>query len=193
LTLAICTALGGHSPGTDGTVYKVLANGAPAWTSSISINSFCDFDFVTNAVVDGTSSDPGVVWSESGCFGAIAKSDRATGAQQWSVLTYDLDRPSIDPVAGQIYAITNAGLNYDAETFYGVTANGMLNYASSCEGYSDLNPADGMLYRGGRDAGSRGCGTTLYQPNSLVLGSVNWSMDLSSHVASVDGIAVQPW
>ena len=193
IDFSIYTAMGGHSPGTDGSVYKLLANGVPAWANSITINSYCDFDFVTNAAVDGTSSNPGVVWSESGCFGAIAKSDRATGAQQWSVLTYDLDRPSIDPFTGQIYAITNAGLNYDAETIYGVTADGTLNYAASCEGYSDLNPADGMLYRGGRDAGSRGCGTTLSQLNSSILGAVNWSMDLSGYVTSVDGIAVQPW
>ncbi len=190
---SVYTALGGHSPGTNGTIYKFAANGAPAWANSISLNSFCDFDFVTNAAVDATSSDPGVVWSENGCFGAIAKSDRATGAQQWSVLTYDVGRPSIDPSTGEIYTVTDAGLNYDAETIYSLGANGALNYATSCEGYTDLNPADGQLYRGGGDAGSRGCGTVLYQLNRSILGTINWSIDLSSYLTSIDALAVQPW
>jgi YVTN family beta-propeller protein len=134
-----------------------------------------------------------VVWSESGCFGALAKSDRATGLQQWSVLTYDIGRPSIDPGSGQIYSVTNAGLNYDAETIYSVTAAGTLSYATSCEGYTDLNPVDGMLYRGGGDGQSRGCGTTLSQMNQIALGATNWSVDLSSYISSIDALAAQPW
>jgi len=189
---SVYTAIGGHSPGIDGTIYKFAANAAPDWANSITLNSYCDFDFVTNAAVDATSSQPGVVWSENGCFGAVAKSDRATGAQQWSVLTYDVGRPSIDPLTGQIYTVTNAGGTYDAETIYEIGANGTLNFAPSCEGYTDLNPADGQLYRGGNGA-TRGCGTTIYQLNRAILGSVNWSLDLSSHVSSVDAIAVQPW
>jgi hypothetical protein len=191
--LSIYTALGSHTVGVDGTIYKFDVNGAPLWTNTISLNSYCDFSFVTNAAVDATSGSPGVVWSENGCFGALAKSDRGTGAQQWSVLTYDIGRPSIDPFAGQIYAISNAGLNYDAETIYSVTAGGSLSYASSCEGYTDLNPADGMLYRGGGDPASRGCGTTLSQLNTSSLGATNWTMDLSSYINSLDSLAVQPW
>jgi YVTN family beta-propeller protein len=191
---SVYTALGGHAPGTNGTIYSLATlNGNVNWSNSISLNSFCDFEFVTNAAVDATSGIPGVIWSENGCFGAIAKSDRATGAQQWSVLTYDLGRPSVDPVTGDIFAITNAGLAYDAETIYSVTAGGSLSYAASCEGFTDLNPADGMLYRGGGDPSARGCGTTLYQLNKSVLGAVNWSMDLSSYVGSFDSLAVQPW
>ena len=191
---SVYTALGGHSTGTDGTIYSfAAASGGSNWSNSISLNSFCDFEFVTNAAVDATSGSPGVVWSESGCFGAIAKSNRGTGAQQWSVLTYDLGRPSIDPVTGQIFAITNAGLSYDAETIYGVTAGGSLAYATSCEGFTDLNPADGNLYRGGGDPGAHGCGTMLYQLNKSVLGATNWSMDLSSYVGSFDALAAQPW
>ena len=192
LDFSVYTAVGGHAPGTDGTVYKFAANGAPGWTNLITLNSFCDFDFVTNAAVDATSGQPGVVWSENGCFGAVAKSDRGTGAQQWSVLTYDVGRPSIDPLTGQIYTISNAGGAYDAETIYSIGANGVLNFASSCEGYTDLNPADGQLYRGGNN-NTRGCGTTIFQMNTAILGAVNWSLDLSNYVSSVDTLLVQPW
>lgn len=189
---SVYTAVGGHNPGTNGTTYKFAANGAPGWTNSITLNSFCDFDFVTNAAVDATSGQPGVVWSENNCFGAVAKSDRGTGAQQWSVLTYDVGRPTIDPLTGQIYTISNAGGAYDAETIYSIGANGAVNFAASCEGYTDLNPADGQLYRGGNGA-TRGCGTTIYQMNLAILGAVNWSLDLSSFVSSVDALLVQPW
>ena len=189
---SVYTGIGGHAPGTDGTIYKLAANGAPGWTNFITLNSYCDFAFVTDAAVDATSSNPGVIWSENGCFGAVAKSDRATGAQLWSVLTYDVGRPSVDPSNGQIYTITNAGNNYDAETIYSFQANGTLDYAFSCEGFTDLNPADGQLYRGG-GASPRGCGTMLYQLNRSILGTVNWSLDLSSYVNSIDGLAVQPW
>jgi len=191
--LSVYTALGGHAVGTDGAVYKFDANGNPIWTNSISLNSYCDFEFVTNAAVDAGSGNPGVVWSQNGCFGALAKSDRATGLQQWTMLTYDIGRPSIDPASGQIYAITNAGLNYDAETIYSVTAGGTTAYAVSCEGYTDVNPADGMLYRGGGAADARGCGTTLSQMNQSALGATNWSLDLSSYISSLDALAVQPW
>ncbi|HZR77839.1 MAG TPA: PQQ-binding-like beta-propeller repeat protein [Chthoniobacterales bacterium] len=191
--LSVYTALGGHAVGTDGTVYKFNSDGSLAWVDSININSYCDFEFVTNATVDATSSSPGVIWSESGCFGALAKSDRATGSQLWSVLTYDLSRPSTDPFTGQIFAITNAGNSYDAETIYSVTAGGSLSYAASCEGFTEVNPADGMLYRGGGDPAARGCGTTLSQMNSSILGATNWSVDLSSYINSLDAIAVQPW
>ena len=190
---SVYTARGGQSVGTDGTVYKFGANGLPTWTNSLSLNSYCDFQFITNAAVDATSSSPGVIWSESGCFGALAKSDRATGAQQWSVLNYDIRRPSIDPTSGQIFDMTSAGNNYNAETIYSVSAGGSVSYASSCEGFTDLNPADSMLYRAGGDPQARGCGTTLSQMNNSVLGSVNWSMDLSGYVSSIDALAVQPW
>lgn len=190
---SVYTAVGGHSPGLDGTTYKFAANGAPSWSNFITLNSYCDFEFVTNAAVDAASSSPGVVWSESGCFGAIAKSDRATGAQQWSVLTYDVGRPTVDPSNGQIYDITNAGSNYDAETFYSINTAGSLNYTNSCEGFTELNPADGNLYRGGGDVGSRGCGTVLYQMNKSNFGAVNWSLDLSTYLTSFDSLAVQPW
>jgi YVTN family beta-propeller protein len=190
---SVYTGLGGHAPGTDGIIYKFNANGGSAWTNFISLNSFCDFEFVTNAAVDAASSNPGVIWSENGCFGALAKSDRGTGAQQWSILTYDIGRPTVDPSNGQIYDITNAGSNYDAETIYSVNAGGALAFAPSCEGLTDLNPADGNLYRGGGDPNARGCGTVLYQMNKSNLGTVNWPLDLSTFINSFDSLAVQPW
>src|SRR6266404_5553952 len=190
--LGVYTAKGGHNYGNDGFVYKLDSGGSSAWNSTISLNSYCDFFYVTNVAVDAFSSDPGVVFSENGCFGALAKSDRGTGAQQWSVLTYDIGRPSIDPATGEIYAITNAGSLYDAETIYGVSAGGLVSFANSCEGYTDLNPADSQLYRGGNSA-TRGCGTTLSQLNTGTLGLANWSMDLSGSIGSFDSLAVQPW
>jgi hypothetical protein len=194
IDLSVYTGLGSHSFGGDGSVYKFDSAGNPLWSNSISMNSTCNFDFVTNAAVDGSSSSPGVVWTENRCFGAIAKSDRATGAQQWSVVTYDLGRPSIDPANGQIYVISNAGNQYDAETIYSEAATGGApSFAASCEGFTDLNPADGQLYRGGGDPGARGCGTVLYQLSKSSLGAANWSMDLSSYIVSFDAIAVQPW
>lgn len=185
---SVYTARGGHNFGYDGFIHKFDNTGAPVWNSLISLNSYCDFFYVTNVAVDAFSSNPGVVWSENGCFGALAKSDRATGAQQWSVLTYDIGRPSIDPTTGQIYAITNAGAAYNAQTIYSVTGGGLLSYAGSCEGFTDVNPADGHLYRGGN-----GCGTTLSQLDTTNLGQANWSIDLSGNISSFDGLAVQPW
>ncbi|HST30931.1 MAG TPA: PA domain-containing protein [Chthoniobacterales bacterium] len=193
---SVYTARGGHNYETDGFIYKIDNTGVPVWDinspPTISLNSYCDFFYVTNVAVDAFSSNPGVVWSENGCFGALSKTDRATGAQQWSLLTYDIGKPSIDPTTGQIYAITNAGNAYDAETIYSITAGGLLSYASSCEGFTDFNPADGHLYRGG-DASARGCGTTLSQLDTTNLGLATWTLDLSGTVSSVDGLAVQPW
>ena len=188
--LGIYTAVGGHNFGNDGFVYKLDNSGNLAWSNTITLNSYCDFFYVTNVAVDAFSSNQGVVWSENGCFGALAKTDRSTGAQQWSLLTYDVGRPSIDPATGEIYTISDAGAQYVADTIYSVTADGVLSYASSCEGFTDLNPADSQLYRGG---GNPGCGITLSQLSTSSLGTANWSMDLSSYIGSFDSFAVQPW
>jgi hypothetical protein len=176
--LGVYTGNGSHSFGGSGTVYKYSGSGALVWTNSITRSGTCNFYYVNNAAVDETSSSPGVVWTQGGCYGGIA------GAQQWSVFTNDIGRASIDPANGQIYAITNNHYG----TIYSATAGGSLTSASSCEGYTELNPADGMLYRGGN-----GCGTTLSQMNKNSLGATNWSMDLSGNIASFDAPAVQPW
>ena len=187
--LGVYTGNGSHSFGGAGNVYKYDASGNVGWSNSVTHSGGCNFYYVNNAAVDATSSSPGVVWTEGGCFGGMAKSDRSNGAQQWSALTNDIGTASIDPVNGQIYAITNAGSQYNYNTLYSAAADGSsVNSASSCEGYTDLNPADGMLYRGGN-----GCGTTLSQMNKSSLGATNWSMDLSSSISSFDALAVQPW
>jgi hypothetical protein len=108
------------------------------------------------------------------------------------VLTNDIGRASIDPTNGQIYAITSARPAYGYDTLYSATAAGSLGSASSCEGYTDMNRADGTLYRGGSMA-SNGCGLTLYQMNKSSLGGTNWSMSLSAYIASFDALALQPW
>jgi hypothetical protein len=187
--LGVYTGYGSHSYGGSGTVYKYAADATLAWTSSISVDGFCNFYYVSYAAVDTTSVNKGVVWTQSGCFGGIAKTSRDSGAQQWSVLTNDIGRASIDPSNGQIYDITNAGPNYNYDTIYRASADGItLDSAGSCEGYTDLNPADGALYRGGS-----GCGTTLSQMDKSNLGSTIWNMDLSTYISSFDALAVQPW
>ncbi|HEX4637878.1 MAG TPA: PA domain-containing protein [Chthoniobacterales bacterium] len=186
--LGVYTALGGHNYGNNGFTFKLDNTGALIWANTVSLNSYCDFFYVTNVAVDAFSASPGVVWSENGCFGALAKSDRSNGTQLWSLLTYDLSRPSIDPNSGLIYSISNAGSAYNANTIYSVTADGVLSSANSCEGLSDLNPADGQLYRGGGT-----CGLVLSQVSTANLGIANWTINLSSYLGSIEAIAVQPW
>ena len=191
--LGVYTGYGSHGFGRPGTVYKYAANGSLAWTNSVSVGGPCNFYYVSYAAVDTTSANPGVVWTQSGCFGGIAKTRRDTGAQQWSVFTDDIPRASIDPVDGEIYDITNAGPQYNYDTLYSASADGtMVNTTTSCEGYTELNPADGMLYRGG-DTSSSGCGLVLYQLNKSTLCCPNWSLDLSQQINSFDALAVQPW
>ncbi len=188
----VYTGYGSHSLSSPGTVYKLDSSGALVWSNSVSTGGICNFYYVNNAAVDTTSAAPGVVWTEGGCYGAIAKSNRTNGAQQWAVSTNDIGRASIDSSTGQIYAITNAGPGYSYNTLYRASAAGSLTSASSCEGYTDLNPGDGTLYRGGNMA-SNGCGLTLSQMNKGSLGATNWSMSLSTYIASFDALAVQPW
>ena len=191
--LGVYTGHGSHSFGRPGTVYKYAADGTLAWRNSISVSDVCNFYYVSYAAVDATTANTGVVWTQSGCYGGIAKTSRDTGAQQWSVFTNDIGRASIDPVNGEIYEITNAGPQYNYDTLYSASADGtMVSSAMSCESYSDLNPADGMLYRGG-DTRSSGCGLILYQLNKRNLCCPNWSLDLSGQISSFDALAVQPW
>ncbi len=187
--LGVYTGYGNHNYVGSGTVYRYAADGTLKWTNSISVSGVCNFYYVSYAAVDATSARPGVVWTQTGCFGGIAKTSRSTGAQKWSTETNDIGRASIDPSNGQIYDITNAGPLYNYNTIYSVTADGnTLNSASSCEGFSDLNPADGMLYRGGNR-----CGAILAQMDKVNLGATNWTLDLSSYISSLDALALQPW
>jgi hypothetical protein len=122
--LGVYTGYGSHSYGDSGTVYKYTADGTLAWTNSISVSGVCNFYYVSYAAVDTTSVSTGAVWTQSGCYGGVAKTNRDTGVQQWSVLTNDIGRASIDPVDGAIYDITNAGSNYNYDTLYIVSADG---------------------------------------------------------------------
>jgi hypothetical protein len=187
--LGVYTGYGNHDFVGSGTVYKYAANGTLVWTNSISVSGVCNFYYVSYAAVDVTSAKPGVIWTQTGCFGGIAKTSRSTGAQKWSTETNDIGRASIDPSNGQIYDITNAGALYNYNTIYSVTADGnTVSSPRSCEGFTDLNPADGMLYRGGNR-----CGAILAQMDKVNLGATNWSLDLSTYISSLDGLAVQPW
>jgi YVTN family beta-propeller protein len=176
--------------GGPGAVYKYDASGASAWSANYAGCGPAGNYYVGNGgiAVDTTSGTPGVVLTKSGYYGDLGKVSRTNGSTIFCDATKDLGRPTIDPINGQIYAITNAGSSYNYNTLHSVTASGSLTSASSCEGYTDLNPADGMLYRGGR-----GCGLTLYQMNKSSLGATVWSMSLSAYVTSFDAIALQPW
>ena len=191
--LGVYTGHGSHGFGRPGTVYKYAADGTLAWRNSIAVDGFCNFYYVSYAAVDATTANTGVVWTQSGCFGGIAKTTRDTGEQQWSVFTNDIGRASIDPVSGEIYDVTNAGPQYNYDTLYSASADGtMVSSTTSCESYSDLNPADEMLYRGG-DTRSSGCGLILYQLDKSNLCCPNWSLNLSGQISSFDALAVQPW
>jgi autotransporter-associated beta strand protein/YVTN family beta-propeller protein len=185
----VYTGNGGHGSGT-GATYKYTAAGTLAWTNTVTTGSgFCSFYYVNGAAVDTTSGTPGVVFTEGSCGGAMAKANRTTGAQIWSFNTNDIGRPSIDPANGQIYASTYLG---PFNTLYSVTTGGSASSASLCQGVTDLNPADGMLYLGG-NMGTGGCGLQLKQLNKSALGTPNWTMSLAGVVTSFDTMAVQPW
>ena len=142
----------------------------------------------------------------------LVKLSATDGTVLWSVDVANDGALAVDPNDFGVYTSLNAH-NYgnDGTTYkftadgtldwtssvspssYSVTPGARLNYAGSCEGYSDLNPVDGMLYRGGGETASGGCGPTIYQMNKFNLAATNWSMDLSSYIESVDALAVQPW
>jgi hypothetical protein len=145
--------------GGTGTVYKYDASGALVWSTGYAGCGVSGNYYVGNGgiAVDTTSGTPGVVLAKSGYYGDLGKVSRTNGSTIFCDGTNDIGRPTIDPSNGQIYDITNLG-GPGYNTLYSATATGSLTSASSCEGYTDLNPADGMLYRGGRS-----CGVTLYQ------------------------------
>jgi autotransporter-associated beta strand protein len=185
----VYTGKGGAGSGT-GATYKYSAGGALAWTNSVTTGTgFCSFYYVNGAAVDTTSGTPGVVFTEGSCGGAMAKANRTTGAQLWSITTNDIGRPSIDPANGQIYASTYLG---PFNKLYSVTTGGSATTTTLCQGITDLNPADGMLYLGG-NMGVGGCGLQLSQLNKSALATPNWTMSLAGVVTSFDTLAVQPW
>ena len=169
-------------------VYKYDANGVLVWNTAYAGCGTSGNYYIGNGgiAVDSSSATPGVVLTKSGFYGDFGKVSRANGSTVFCNGTNDLGRPTTDPATGQSYAITNGNLGYN--TLYSTTAAGALTSASSCEGYTALNPADGALYRGGGN-----CGGTLYQMNRSSLGATNWSLSLSAYITSFDALALQPW
>ena len=187
--LGVYTGKGGAGNGS-GTGYKYNAGGGFAWSGTLTTGSgFCSFYYVNGAAVDVTSGTPGVVFTQGSCGGSMAKSNRSTGLQLWSFNTQDIQDPTIDPANGQIYAITYAGPPFNQ--IYSVTTGGSATAHSSCQGLSELNPADGNLYRGG-NMGTGGCGLQLSQLNKAALTTPNWSFNVPG-ISSFDSLAVQPW
>ena len=166
-------------------VYKYDPSGGQSWSTPYAGCGTAGNYYIGNGgiAVDTTSATPGVVLAKTGFYGDIGKVSRVKGSTIFCNGTNDLGRPTIDPANGQIYAITRVGTSYN--TIYSATATGTLTSAASCQGPTDLNPADGNLYRG--------CGTTLYQINKSSLGSTVWSLNLSALITAIDSVAVQPW
>ena len=195
LDFGVYTGSTSHCGGGAG-VFKFDTTGALVWNNTGSMFcGGCGGYYIGNGgiAVDVASSTPGVLFTETGCYGNIGKVSRANGAQLWCNGTNDLGRPSVDPTHnGQSYAITIAGAAYNYNTLYSNTATGAQTSASSCEGFTEVNPADGTLYKGG-DMAANGCGLVLYQVSTTSLGATVWSMNLSAYVSSFDGLAVQPW
>src|ERR1051325_4666912 len=189
-TLAVSPETAVTRFGNPGPGYKYDAAGGLVWSAAVSHTGGCNFYYVSGAAVDTASATPGVVWSHGGCFGGLAKSNRTTGAQQWGTLTNDNTRPSIDPANGQIFTIT-AEANHTYNTIYRINADGTgLTSAASCEGSTDLNPADSNLYRGG-NMGTNGCGLNLSKINKSTL-AADWTFAVPG-ITSFDSLAVQPW
>ena len=187
----VYTARGNHSFVGSGNVYRYDNTGTLVWANSITRTGPCDFNTVNGVAVDAASPSPGIIYTETGCFGGIAKTDRTNGNQQWSDFTNDIGRPTIDPANGDIFDITNAGPPFNYNTIYRAAADGTLTSASSCERLTDLNPVDGTLYRGGNMT-ANGCGLTLSQIDKTTL-TANWNFDLSPFISSFDSLAIEPW
>jgi DNA-binding beta-propeller fold protein YncE len=176
-------------------VFKFDNTGAQAWNATGSLFcGGCGGYYIGNGgvVVDTMSSSPGVIFTQTGCYGTIGKVSRTDGSQQWCDSTNDVARPAIDPSNGQIYAMTSDQGVY--QQLYTTTNTGSASSASGqCQGYIEINPADGSLYRAGSATGQHGCGANLYLMSKSSLGTVTWTKDLSATVSTIDGIAVQPW
>ena len=111
----------------------------------------------------------------------ISKLNAADGSVEWSVPVGNDGPPKIDP--DDLSTYTSVKSPDSKET---------TRYGSLCEAYTDSNPADAMVYRGGGDMGGD-CEPRVSQVNKSNPSATNWSMDLSGYVRSVDAVVVQPW
>ena len=142
----------------------------------------------------------------------IVKLNAADGSVEWSMPVTNDGTLKIDPSDLSIYTSLDDPSRNET-TVYRFSADGTVNWANSsleqksantgagappnyvsvCDSYTDVNPADGTVYRGGGDVTSGGCAPTISQTNKSNSAAINWSMDLSGYVRSVDALAVQPW
>ena len=135
----------------------------------------------------------------------IVKLNAADGTVQWSIDVANNGALKVDPTDLSIYTgnvgssskITADGavspIAPATLSFHGAMAGDSPTYAGLSQGNTDVNPADGMLYLAGGDSQSQGGGLTVYQMNKFSGVATNWSVDLSSHIKSLDALAVQPW
>ena len=135
----------------------------------------------------------------------IVKLNAADGTVLWSADVANNGALKVDPTDLSIYTgdvATSSKITADgavsslapgASNYRGAMAEDSATYTSLQQGYTDVNPADGMLYLSGGDSQSQGGGLTVYQMNKFSGVATNWSVDLSRHIKSLDALAVQPW
>jgi len=188
--LGVYTAEGNHVYGGSSTIFKYDATGASVWSSSFTQANMnmCGAYYGCNGglAVDTTSSNPGVVCTETHCAGYIVKFSRSDGAKLWGASTWDISGPAIDPATGAIFAVDDLGY----ELMYSIASDGsnLNNVAWTADNgpSAEINPGDGRLFYAQKKI--------LYQMNKDSLGSVNWSIDLSSYlVGDIGAIGVQPY
>ena len=125
----------------------------------------------------------------------ITKLNAADGSIQWSVPITNDGSVKVDPADLSIYTSLR-GPNSETTVYKlgpegtvsstsnlfdlnnGSTAAGASpNYLTVCGSYTDVNPADNMVYRGGGDTAAGGCGPMVYQTNKFNSGAIDWSME----------------
>jgi len=134
----------------------------------------------------------------------IVKLNAADGTVLWSADVANNGALKVDPTDLSIYTgdvATSSKITADGavsplapgtSNYRGAMAEDSATYTSLQQGYTDVNPADGMLYLSGGGSQSQG-GTTVYQMNKVTGVATNWRVDLSSYIKSLDALAVQPW
>lgn len=160
-----------------------------------------------DAALSADAGDPVVDVNNS----AIAKLNPADGSVEWSVPVSNDGSLKVDPADLSVYTSVKSP-NSKEPTRYKFSPDGTVNWASNriaqsndsttaaaspddaslCDAYTDSNPADAMVYRGGGDI-EGDCGPRVYQVNKFNPAAINWSMDLSGYVRSVDALIIQPW
>jgi YVTN family beta-propeller protein len=136
-----------------------------------------------NKIVKLNAADGTVLWSVDVANNAVLKVDPT----DLSVYAGDVATSSKITADGAVSSLAPAISNY-----HGAMAEDSPTWTGLHRSYTDVNPADGMLYLAGGDSQSQGA-PTVYQMNKFTGVATNWRVDLSSYIKSLDALAVQPW